>query len=247
MKQWFYIEQGRQQGPIPEDSIVEMFRSGQLPVDTLVWTEGLDEWTPACNIENLVPATLFPPPIPTIAPAPAAQPATTPSGPMFLHIPIGRLVFMSIISPGLYEAYWIYKNWRYVKERDGLKIHPFWRGIFGIFFIHGILKTIRNDEQTNRLEKATFSPGGLAAGWIILTLLGNALGRADDIGVNLLGMLIAFPSFLFLVPVQNYINRVNAKLNPKPTYTPWSAGHVVCLIIGIIFWLLIMAGILLPE
>lgn len=248
MRQWFYTQQGEQSGPIPEDAIVEMFRTGQLPADTLVWAEGLDEWTAARDIENLVPAPLSPPPVPAAAPPATVQRnAAGSAGPMFLHVPIGRLIFMSIISTGLYEAYWIYKNWRYVKDRDGLKIHPFWRGIFGIFFVHGILKTIRNDEEANGLEKATFSAGGLATGWIILMLLGNALGRADDIGVNLVGMVIAFPSFLFFVPVQNYINRVNAKRNPQSAYTPWSAGHIVCLILGIIFWLLIMAGIMLPE
>lgn len=246
MRQWFYTQQGQQHGPIPEDNIVELFRSGQLSVDTLVWTEELDNWTAARNIDRLVPASLPPPPIPT-APPSVAPGAVEQTQPIFLYIPIGRLVFMSIISWGLYEAYWIYKNWRYVKERDGLKIQPFWRGIFGIFFVHGILKTIRNDEKTNRLEQASFSAGGLATGWIILMLLGNALGRADDIGVNLLGMVIAFPSFLFFVPVQNYINRVNAKVNPQPAFTPWSAGHIVCLVLGIIFWFLILAGNMLPE
>lgn len=246
MRQWFYTQQGQQKGPIPEDTIVEMFRSCQLGADTLVWTEGLDQWKPARDLENLVPPVLSPPPIPTPASSAPPERDATPS-PVFLHVPIGRLVFMSVISPGLYEAYWIYKNWRYVKERDGLKMHPFWRGIFGIFFVHGILKTIRNDEQTNRLEQATFSAGGLATGWIILMVIGNALGRADDIGVNLLGMIIALPSFLFFVPVQNYINRVNVKINPRTPYTPWTAGHIVCLVLGILIWLLILAGIMLPE
>ena len=27
------------------------------------------------------------------------------------------------------DGYWIYKNWRYVKERDGLQIVPVWRGM----------------------------------------------------------------------------------------------------------------------
>jgi len=166
---------------------------------------------------------------------------------MFLHIPIERLVFMSIMSAGIYEVYWIYKNWRYLKERDGLRILPFWRGIFGIFFVYGILKAIRNDHQTNGLEQATFSPALLATGWIVLVLLGNALGRVEDIGVNLLGIIISFPSFLFFVPAQNYVNRVNARLTPKPEFTQWTTGHIVCLVVGIIIWLFVLAGIMLPE
>ncbi|MBI5777965.1 MAG: hypothetical protein HZA49_00725 [Planctomycetes bacterium] len=54
--------------------------------------------------------------------------------PLFLYIPISRLILLSILSFSLYEFYWIYKNWRYIKEREGLEIKPFWRGFFGIFF-----------------------------------------------------------------------------------------------------------------
>ncbi len=162
--------------------------------------------------------------------------------PIFLYIPLSRLIFMSIISFGFYEAYWIYKNWRYLKERDNLQIQPFWRGIFGIFYCHSILKSIYNDRIANNYEKAKFSAGGLALGWIILRLLGNALGRAADIGANLLGLIISFPTFLFFVPVQNYINRVNSIKQPKPEYNSWSSGHILCLVIGLIIWLIYLIG-----
>lgn len=170
--------------------------------------------------------------------------------PIFLYIPLSRLIFMSIISFGLYESYWIYKNWRYIKERDqfylgkGDKtyIQPFWRGIFGIFYCYSLLKSIHSDHIANNYEKAKFSAGGLASGWIILRLLSNALGRADDIGANLLGLIISFPTFLFFVPVQNYINRVNSIKQPKPEYNLWSSGHILCLIIGLIIWLLYLIG-----
>ena len=62
MRQWFYLQQGEQQGPISEETFFEVFRSGQLSAETLVWTEELDEWTAARNIENLVPASLSQPP-----------------------------------------------------------------------------------------------------------------------------------------------------------------------------------------
>ncbi|MCA9806026.1 MAG: DUF4339 domain-containing protein [Cyanobacteria bacterium HKST-UBA02] len=248
VRQWFYIERGEQQGPIPEDRIVEMFRSGRLSPETLVWEEGLQEWTAARDIEGLVPISLSAPPsLPVVPPPVTGSDPSAARGPMFLYVSIGRLIFMSSISLGLYEAYWIYKNWKYVKERDGLKIRPFWRGFFGIFFIQGILRRIRDDEEAGSLEKATFSADPLAAGWIILMLLGSVLGRVENAELNLLGFVVSFPSFLFFVPVQKYVNRVNARLSPRPDYTPWTTGHIVCLVFGIILWLLILAGIMLPE
>jgi hypothetical protein len=173
----------------------------------------------------------------------AVQPHPIATGsPMFLYIPVSRLVVMSIVSMGLYEMYWIYRNWRYLKERDGLKIQPFWRGWFGIFYCHSILKAILTDRQTNAIEKASFSAGGLATGWIILVILGSAIGRSNEAAVSFLGTLISLPSFLFFLPVQNHINRVNDRISPRPPYKSWSAGHTVCLVWGIIIWLLILAG-----
>jgi hypothetical protein len=37
---------------------------------------------------------------------------------------------MSILTWGLFEAYWIYKNWRYLKELDERDIKAFWCGVF---------------------------------------------------------------------------------------------------------------------
>ncbi|MBI5777966.1 MAG: hypothetical protein HZA49_00730 [Planctomycetes bacterium] len=53
------------------------------------------------------------------------------------------------------------------------------------------------------------------------------------------------PSFLFLVPVQSYINSVSRKRNPGADYYGWSAGHIVCLVWGIIIWGLIIIGLIL--
>lgn len=159
---------------------------------------------------------------------------------MFLYIPTERLVGMSIVSLGLYQAYWIYRNWRYLKERDGLTIQPFWRGVFGLLFLHSLLKQIKGDAITNRIQPATFSPDGLATGWVILTLLGTLLGRAPEPRVYLIGIIISSASVCFLLPVQTYINAVNEASSIRPSHYEWSGGHVLCLVIGIVMWLLIL-------
>ena len=220
---------GEQQGPYTEEQIRKALSEGQITSEVLAWREGLAEWQPLSAVSGLVPM-VAPPPFP---PQPT-QVTATKSESIFLYIPIARLVFMSLISLGIYEAYWIYRNWRYLKERDTLKIRPFWRGIFGVFFIYSILKEIKNDRLANSLAPATFSAGGLATGWIILVLLGNLTSRAPDPMVNLVGIIISAPSFLFLVPAQIYINRVNESLPLRPSYYKWSIGHIVIIVIGIL-------------
>jgi uncharacterized membrane protein len=69
MSDWYYAANNEQKGPINESELKANFASNKLPVDTLVWKDGMDNWTPA----NQVAAFTFRP-----APAPAAvQPAGT--------------------------------------------------------------------------------------------------------------------------------------------------------------------------
>jgi len=159
---------------------------------------------------------------------------TTRSESLFLYIPVTRLILLSIVTGGLYEAYWIYKNWRFIKERQGLNIKPFWRGVFGVFFCHNLMKEISNDNEASAILKPSFSPGNLATGWVVLVILANLIGRAPGIAASIAAAVM--PSYLFLVPVQNYINSVTEKRSPGVTYYGWSLGHFVCLIIGVLIW-----------
>jgi hypothetical protein len=168
------------------------------------------------------------------------QPDESPRA-LFLYIPVSRLIMLSIASFSVYEAYWIYKNWRYIKERDGLHISPFWRGFFGLFFCHGLLRRIHEDKEARSVLLPTFSPGGLATGWVVLLLGANALGRAPSITASTISAFI--PSFLCLVPVQIYINAVAEKRRPGERFYHWSSGHTACLIFGIIVWALLLTGL----
>jgi len=176
-------------------------------------------------------------------------PAT--NNPKFFYIPVSRLVIMSIVTIGVYQAYWIYKNWKYLKGRYNMNIAPFWRGIFGVFFIHSLLNHIIKEPEVNKIRKAEFSASGLATGWVIISILGgifmrflyNDIEKEDiwDIEVSstlyLLGMIILPFLCLFFLPVQKYINSVNDSIEPRPSYSELSGGHYVCLVIGILTWI----------
>lgn len=68
MSDWYYAANNEQKGPINESELKANFAANKLPVDTLVWKDGMENWTPA----NQLPAFTFRQP-----PSPAAvQPAT---------------------------------------------------------------------------------------------------------------------------------------------------------------------------
>ena len=230
MREWHYVVDGQQQGPIQEAALLDMFSSGRLPPETMVWTRKMQDWAQADQIEGLIQQSA------AATASPVAHSSSTVAEAAFLHIPVSRLIVMSILSCGLYEIYWIYKNWRYLKERDGPNIRPFWRGWFGIFYCHSLLRTIHQDQELTRLQQPHFSPGGLATGWVVLLIIANIVGRVPETLTSIISFLI--PSFLCFVPVQNYINSVNLKKNPNAPHSKWSAGHSVCLVFGMIIWAL---------
>src|ERR1700761_5018077 len=74
MSDWYYAANNEQKGPINESELKANLAGNQLPPDTLVWKEGMDNWTPA----NQVPAFSFrQPPLPAKVqpPTPGAAPA----------------------------------------------------------------------------------------------------------------------------------------------------------------------------
>src|SRR4051812_11586137 len=50
---WFYLRGDEKVGPISQDELCEMFRRGLLTLQTMVWTEAFDRWTPASSIAAL--------------------------------------------------------------------------------------------------------------------------------------------------------------------------------------------------
>ncbi len=74
MSDWYYAANNEQKGPVNESELKADLAANKIPADTLVWKDGMDNWTPA----NQLPAFSFRP-----APAPAAvqppPPGATPA------------------------------------------------------------------------------------------------------------------------------------------------------------------------
>ncbi|MFH0907610.1 MAG: DUF4339 domain-containing protein [bacterium] len=72
--QWFYSEDGRQRGPVSEEDIAAQFRNGR-PLTTLVWSQGMAEWTSASEVPAFAPPGSVPLPVPGAVPGAATEPA----------------------------------------------------------------------------------------------------------------------------------------------------------------------------
>jgi serine/threonine protein kinase len=180
-------------------------------------------------------------PQPSPIPDSSEQPVQNSSSPLFLYISVWQLIIFSVVSFGVYQSYWIYKNWRYLKEREGLKIKPFWRGVFSIFFCHSLLHRIHRDKAINSIKQSPFSPTLLATIWVCLAIVSNIIYQQLT-GMGGPGPAIYSSIFLTLstlpfVAVQNHINFVTRSQVPNENFYQWSWGHTLCLLLGIASWM----------
>ena len=150
----------------------------------------------------------------------------------FLYIPVSRLILLSMLTFGLYCYYWQYRNWGYVKEREGLTISPFWRAWFWLFFVYALLKAIKKDPYYHQVAQPSFSPLLLAIVAIFSEVISQSINRlpyhAETIAVEMVALMMVGAHLAF-IPVQLYVNRCEQKLHSGNTMkSAWSKGHVFC-------------------
>jgi hypothetical protein len=136
--------------------------------------------------------------------------------PLFFPVSTTKLVVLSVLSFGLYELFWFYKNWCLVRERERSNIQPFWRAFFGYFFCYSLFDKVQ-DEGYRLNDLPSLHAGLLAAGWIIC----NLLWKLPDPY-----WLVCFAAVLFIVPVQRLATRINISVAPNhdrnTKFTPWN-------------------------
>lgn len=149
--------------------------------------------------------------------------------PIYFSIPVKRLVLLGIFSFGMYQVYWFYKNFAIIREVEGENVGPVWRAVFSIFFCYGLAKRVLRSAQRQGYE-GSYSPGWVAAGYIILSLLEDSQASGWGILVNLIGLF----NFLPLITVQRAINYNNRHVDPDYNEAPaFYRGEKIMSAIGI--------------
>jgi hypothetical protein len=244
---FFLAIDGKPSGPFREDDLAQRLATGTLDPATLCWRNGMAEWRP-------VAATIAAADGPTRRPAPPAPRHGAGDVPergrserpldanaYFVHMSARRYFAMSIFALGLFQCWWFYKNWRYVRDRDRSDILPFWRMIFYVFFTHSLLRRMHADRAPERLDAPAFTPDTLAWGYVVSTIL---VGFASNFESALLSsMPLWLPTYMFLWPAQRHVNEiVAARGTPSEPY-PWTLGQWICVAFGGLFWLLVFGAL----
>lgn len=171
-----------------------------------------------------------------------------PTLPPFYVVSITKLVLLSVATVGIYSLYWFWRHWKLYKLHKKLDIWPVPRAIFAIFFAHSL-----NQEIDYRLQRNgspyDWSPGLWATLYVVSAVAARIINRLPDevLAPNPafgLSMLTVAAGTWAMVQTQRAANLAcgdpagdqNARL---------TAANWCWLVLGGLFWLLILAGMLL--
>ena len=149
-------------------------------------------------------------------------------------ISVEKFTFLSVITFGLYDLWWMYKSWRFFKQKDNLDILPALRSLFAIFFLYGLCERIF-EYGKRKGYTGDYSSLAFASGFIVLRLVSRL---PEPYGY------VALFSFVFLIvpfKVLNYAMLHDDELTviEQPSF---NSRQIVLLVIGGLLWLLVILG-----
>lgn len=157
---------------------------------------------------------------------------------VFFNVGSTKLVLMSIATVGIYEAYWLYKNWVAEKALSGAHVIPALRAFFAPLFLYSLAVRIKHRAISMRLP-TDLRPGQLATAFFLIHLT----IRAPDP----LWLLTGLTGFV-LVPIQNAVAQINsARGIGVGREARFSGANIAWLAVSGVLWALVIIGTFVPE
>ncbi len=152
-------------------------------------------------------------------------------------ISVGKFVFLSVITFGLYQVWWSYKAWRFFKQKQDLDITPPLRALFSLFFQWPLFTRIK-DFSEGEGYTPTFNPFLLFMASLLVdlfSLLPEPL------------FLVSLLSVTFYIPPFQALNYAKRQCHEFVTIeqTSFNTRQLVLIIISSLLWLVMVAELLL--
>jgi len=162
------------------------------------------------------------------------RPAPQPSEPVLFQVGLSKFFVMSIATLNLYNVYWFYKHFTWLREHTEVRLSPALRSIFYPVTSYTLFRRIEGLAAEQGI-KPTVPAGTLA---LVLFLFG-ILGQ-----LPLPFGLVTLLSVVVLLPMQDCVNRLNAEVapeaDPNTTYGFWNIGAIV---FAMLFYGLLILGL----
>jgi hypothetical protein len=159
--------------------------------------------------------------------------------PPFFAVTTLKLLVLSFCTLNLYQIYWFYQQWKFIKRHRDNDVFPFVRALIG-WYCFPCFQHISNAASENEISTEKLHVNLLAAFWVVT----NIVAWVAPSPFNLILLL----STLFLLPVQAMANRVNATVAPNyDSKEKFSTLNWVAVIFGGLFTTLAIIGSLFPP
>jgi hypothetical protein len=156
----------------------------------------------------------------------------------FFAVSTHKFVVMCVVTLGLYQYYWFYKQWRHLARGSVVPISPFWRTFFAPFWGFSLFAHIEARAQRDHIA-TRWNDLVLGIAYLLLPMT----WRLPDPW-----SLITLLAFVPLIPAQYTIDRINARHASAPLPNRgYSGPNVVGIIVGSGVVLLALAGALLSR
>ena len=156
------------------------------------------------------------------------------------YFTVGAVKFslMSATTFGLYELYWLYKNWQVIRDHEQSRISPFWRTFFAPLWTFAMGRHFTAEANAQHVS-LTLSVVPLGVLYLVL----SALWAVPDPYA-----LISLFAFVPLLPFDRAARLLdgNGQL-AEPTHGRYSRLNIAWLIVGSLLLVLVIIGSFMSE
>ncbi|MGE8406588.1 MAG: hypothetical protein ACN6QH_06070 [Pseudomonas sp.] len=178
------------------------------------------------------------------------------TGPRFYVVSIKKLIWLSLLSTGIYLFYWLYRNWATYRDATGDRVIPLLRSIIPVLFIYPLLSRI-DQALKNSGSQHEWSPKLLAVGmWLLVIIgVGSALLTPEpsgelkhDVGLTLRYLIETIVQLLaavwLLCKIQRAINI--AECDPEgESNSSYTGANIGWMTFGTVIWVINFIGIMM--
>ena len=154
------------------------------------------------------------------------------------EVPVGRFILLSLITFGIYELVWFYRNWKLLQKRRKLENFSVLACIFCFSFFAGSIAGTFTKFLNKKHIETDYSATGIGIFYFILAILWRFPDPYS---------LISSFTFIPMLPLVKAMNRYWQKelQNAQPKKFTW--WQIILIILGIILLSLSVLGRFMSE
>lgn len=151
-------------------------------------------------------------------------------------IPPNNFTILYVLSLGLYGTWWMYKIWKFFREKNNLDILPAVRAILVIIFMYSLLERIKS------FAKESNYPRSYSSLFIFMSFIGFSFYTSIlPEPYTIIGIVAGI---LFLPPLEAFNYAVEqSDIYEAVVEERFNSNQRIILFVGGFFWLLLLQGL----